>query len=330
VIILPGWQQPKFHAGERKCQPDKTLGRIAGAPGSLDAENAVNQNDKSNPTYPLRWVRLICCSARHERTIKKPIETNPPDCQKSSYPQGGEQVPTSTHKTMLREYRARVRRAASLLKAGKTDIRQFDNCFEMHDGDLVVTALVRQAQTDPELAAAMYSRFAYWQTTAQEYALLSNSELAYEARRHIWKVWLDGEKQTAIHRPEYCNVYEVVFDYGGSITFASDLDAIDTASRLRHLGVKFNNLVFRQQRLSETSGVIFTTASAAQFLRVFVAGTGGEIIGQELSKGQLAANNTFTREVDEQIRKVKKAIQKPFSHPLYQSLVSTASALDNL
>jgi hypothetical protein len=173
--------------------------------------------------------------------------------------------------------------------------------------------------------------FAYWQTTAQEYALLSNSELAYEARRHIWKAWLDGEKHTAIHRPEYCNVYEVVFDYGGSITFASDLDAIDTASRLRHLGVKFNNLVFRQQRLSEDHlASSLPLPALRQFLRVFVAGTGGEIIGQELSKGQLAANNTFTREVDEQIRKVKKAIQKPFSHPLYPSLVSTASALDEL
>jgi hypothetical protein len=239
-------------------------------------------------------------------------------------------MPTPTHKTMLREHRARVRKAASLFKAGKTDTRELDNCFEMHDGDLVVTALVRQAQTDPDLAAALYPKHAYWQTTAQEYALLSDAELAYEARRHVWKAWFDLEKDTFANRPEYCNVYTVVFDYGGSITFASDLDAIDTAFRLRQLGVKFNNLVFRQQRLSKTTGVIFTTASVATFLRVFVAGTGGEIIGQELSKGQLAANNTFTREVDEQIRKVKKAIQKPFSHPLYPSLVSTASALDEL
>ena len=239
-------------------------------------------------------------------------------------------MPTIDHKTLLREYRARVRRAASLLKAGKTDSRELDNCFEMHDGTLVVVALVRQAQTDPELAAAMYPRFAYWQTTAQEYALLPDSELAREARRHVWKAWFDLEKDTFANRPEFCNVYTVVFNYGGSITFASDLDAIDTAFRLRQLGVKFNNLVFRQQRLSETTGVIFTTASVATFLRVFVASTCGKVIGQELSKGQLAANNTFTREVDEQIRKVKKAIQKPFSHPLYPSLISTASALDEL
>ena len=54
-------------------------------------------------------------------------------------------MPTPTHKTILHQHRARVRKAANLLKAGKTDSREFDNCFEMHDGDLVVTALVRQS-----------------------------------------------------------------------------------------------------------------------------------------------------------------------------------------
>jgi hypothetical protein len=33
--------------------------------------------------------------------------------------------------------------------------RSFDTCFEMNDGDAVVTALVRRAQKNPKLAAAL-------------------------------------------------------------------------------------------------------------------------------------------------------------------------------
>jgi hypothetical protein len=232
---------------------------------------------------------------------------------------------------MLREYRARVRRAAGLLKAGKTDTRQFDNCFEMHDGDLVVTALVRQAQADPELAAALYPRFAYWQTTAQEYALLPNSELAYEARRHIWKAWLNWELQTAANRPDLCYVYEVVFDYGGKATFASDLDMIDTAIRLQQLGVEFNNVVYRQQRLNEaTEAVVLTTTRVAAFLRALLINSGGKVIGHELQSGQVEVNNTFNRDVDEQIRNVKKSLHKHADHFLHRMAADIASTLVDL
>jgi hypothetical protein len=240
-------------------------------------------------------------------------------------------MPTPTHKTMLREHRARVRKAASLFKAGKTDTRELDNCFEMHDGDLVVTALVRQAQTDPDLAAALYPKHAYWQTTAQKYALLSDAELAHEARRHIWKAWLNWEQQIIPARRDLAYVYKVVFDYGGSVTFASDMDMIDTAIRLQMLGVKFNNLVFRQQRLSEAAeAVVFTTTRVAAFLRSLLATAGGLVIGHELQSAQVAANRTFNREVDEQIRRVKKALPKHTGHHNHKMAADIASTLVDL
>jgi hypothetical protein len=240
-------------------------------------------------------------------------------------------MPTPTHKTLLREYRARVRKAANLLKAGMTDSRELDNCFEMHDGDLVVTALVRQAQADSELAAAMYPKFVYWQATAQEYALIPDAELAYEARRHVWKAWLDWEISTAANHPEHCYVYEVVFDYGGSVTFASDMDMIDTAIRLQGLGVKFNNIVYRQQRLNEaTESVVFTTARVAAFLRALLVNSGGQVIGHELQSDQIEVNNTFNHDVDERIRKVKNLLHKHTGHYLHQMAADIASTLADL
>jgi hypothetical protein len=240
-------------------------------------------------------------------------------------------MPTPTHKTLLREHRARVRKAASLFKAGKTDTRELDNCFEMHDGDLVVTALVRQAQTDRDLAAALYPKHAYWQTTAQEYALLSDAELAHEARRHIWKAWLNWEQQTVANRPDLCYVYKVVFDYGGSVTFASDMDMIDTAIRLQMLGVKFNNIVYRQRMLSEaTEAVVFTTTRVAAFLRAVLVNSGGQVIGHELQPGQIEVNNTFNRDVDEQIRKVKNFLHRHADHYLHRMAADIASTLEDL
>jgi hypothetical protein len=43
-------------------------------------------------------------------------------------------------------FRARVAYAIRAIASGQTDGRDFDNCFEMHDGDAVVTAIMREAE----------------------------------------------------------------------------------------------------------------------------------------------------------------------------------------
>lgn len=47
------------------------------------------------------------------------------------------------------DFRRRVNRASSHISRGTPSTRAFDNCFEMHDGDYVVTALVRRSAANP-------------------------------------------------------------------------------------------------------------------------------------------------------------------------------------
>ena len=46
-------------------------------------------------------------------------------------------------------FAGRVNLAASYIAAGRSTTRSFDTCFEMHDGDVVATALVRRADANP-------------------------------------------------------------------------------------------------------------------------------------------------------------------------------------
>ena len=67
------------------------------------------------------------------------------------------------------------------------DSRAHDNCFEMYDGALVVTALMRQAETDPHLLAAIKRQFSIagiglWETTAAEHAHIPTHKLPDAAR----------------------------------------------------------------------------------------------------------------------------------------------------
>ena len=67
------------------------------------------------------------------------------------------------------------------------DSRAHDNCFEMHDGALVVTALMRQAETDPFLRAAIKRQFSIagigqWEATAAEHAHIPTHKLPDAAR----------------------------------------------------------------------------------------------------------------------------------------------------
>ena len=64
-------------------------------------------------------------------------------------------------------FSGRVSYAAHCFKTtmGTPQSRAFDTCFEMWDGDAVVTALVRRCETDPALKAAIARG---WRTTAPE------------------------------------------------------------------------------------------------------------------------------------------------------------------
>lgn len=56
----------------------------------------------------------------------------------------------------LGTFNDRVNYAARVISAGaKNTTRNFDNCFEMHDGDAVVSALFRRAQKNSKLAAML-------------------------------------------------------------------------------------------------------------------------------------------------------------------------------
>ena len=55
-------------------------------------------------------------------------------------------------------FNERVNFAASYISARRPSTRRFDTCFEMHDGDVVVTALIRRAEARPlgKLAANLF------------------------------------------------------------------------------------------------------------------------------------------------------------------------------
>jgi len=71
----------------------------------------------------------------------------------------------------------------------KEDSRERDNCYEMHDGAFVVTALVRRARAKPELKTMielMFSNFdgfenIPWIATADKYADIPTERLTIAA-----------------------------------------------------------------------------------------------------------------------------------------------------
>lgn len=91
----------------------------------------------------------------------------------------------ATMKSRMAGFHRRVNYAhAAFLR--KEDSREFDNCFEMHDGALVVTALMRRAEHDPDLKAAILRDFPCasgwegltWFKTAQNHAMIKTENLA--------------------------------------------------------------------------------------------------------------------------------------------------------
>ena len=71
------------------------------------------------------------------------------------------------------DFHGRVAYAARCFLRG-TQSRAFDSCFEMYDGDLVVTALVRRCATDANLRRAVERDYSgmlpeSWQQAAQKH-----------------------------------------------------------------------------------------------------------------------------------------------------------------
>lgn len=82
-------------------------------------------------------------------------------------------------------FHERVNFAARSFLSGNTSSRAFDTCFEMYDGDLVVTALVRRCARTPFLHQAITDCWGGkfpegWITTAAKYSDVTN--LAGKAR----------------------------------------------------------------------------------------------------------------------------------------------------
>lgn len=97
-------------------------------------------------------------------------------------------------------YQYRVSFAAAYMMRGITSSRALDNCFEMYDGDLVVTSLVRRAMKNRKLWEAIARQWPgavfpqSWLDTATKYAHLTTRQLpnaaaemraASEARHYV-------------------------------------------------------------------------------------------------------------------------------------------------
>jgi len=82
-------------------------------------------------------------------------------------------------------FKTRVDYAARCLRENRTDSRTFDTCFEMHDGDAVVVALIRRAAKSSTLRAAIDKSFTKvvaetgqhpWDTFANRHAHVTDLE----------------------------------------------------------------------------------------------------------------------------------------------------------
>ncbi len=75
----------------------------------------------------------------------------------------------------------RVEFAASVIARGGNTTRNFDTCFEMHDGDSVSAALVRRAKANPNSSLAQ---------NLFRYITKESAEAAYEATKHLTRAEL--------------------------------------------------------------------------------------------------------------------------------------------
>lgn len=101
-------------------------------------------------------------------------------------------------------FRERVEHAARAIAGGTweaTQTRAFDTCFEMYDGDLVVTALIRRGRRDPVFDAALTTYLTpnreHWEKTAAEYADVPDRQLPALSRHTIRQAIRHREKEYA-------------------------------------------------------------------------------------------------------------------------------------
>lgn len=88
-------------------------------------------------------------------------------------------------------FQARVKMAASYISGGRPASRSFDDCFEMGDGDYVVTALYRRTQVNPstKMAANVWKYLCQESVegAAKDFAHIPTNKLPEAARLHCIK-----------------------------------------------------------------------------------------------------------------------------------------------
>lgn len=99
-------------------------------------------------------------------------------------------------------FSGRVNYAAAVIVQGRRTSRSFDTCFEMHDGDAVVAALVRRSRSNPLLAANLFRYLCEDSAIATEARLAGRklSDAAREMRAKAkaeFETWIASQKANA-------------------------------------------------------------------------------------------------------------------------------------
>lgn len=102
-------------------------------------------------------------------------------------------------------FEERVNFAANYISNRRPTSRRFDACFEMHDGDLVVTALIRRAQKRPNgnLATNLFRYIGKDGAlkAASQFAHVERSDLKHEAAKMRHEAKIAFDKWLAEHQP---------------------------------------------------------------------------------------------------------------------------------
>jgi hypothetical protein len=89
----------------------------------------------------------------------------------------------------LFDMKGRVNYAIQCIQRGSTDGRAFDACFEMFDGDEVVTAIIRRAEKNPRIMSALEHwskpQIEEWKRTALRLRDLTDFQLQLESAARI-------------------------------------------------------------------------------------------------------------------------------------------------
>lgn len=86
---------------------------------------------------------------------------------------------------MRHDFESRVNFAAAVISRDGAKTRNFDTCFEMYDGDEVVTLLYRRSLTNPKLAENLWKGLcpASVMPAVERLAHIPTKEMSAEAAR---------------------------------------------------------------------------------------------------------------------------------------------------